>query len=147
MISDKTACRSQIERCRVKGLGLNCTIDPTIPQMIQGDPTRISHILYNLLSNAVKFTNQGCISVEVNRPQFEEEELIEGKLDEWMTISVKDTGIGMNKNHFLYAKNIAEMLDLGANIENADELPLLDPETKQKPEISALTMESGIESR
>eukprot|EP00475_Leptophrys_vorax_P025003 TRINITY_DN3479_c0_g4_i2.p1 TRINITY_DN3479_c0_g4~~TRINITY_DN3479_c0_g4_i2.p1 ORF type:complete len:974 (+),score=326.01 TRINITY_DN3479_c0_g4_i2:186-3107(+) len=36
-------------------------------------------------------------------------------------------------DHLLIAKNMAQMLDLGDDIENADELPLLDPETKQKP--------------
>jgi H+-transporting ATPase len=36
-------------------------------------------------------------------------------------------------DHLLIAKNMAGMLELGENIENADALPLLDPETKQKP--------------
>eukprot|EP00475_Leptophrys_vorax_P025001 TRINITY_DN3479_c0_g3_i1.p1 TRINITY_DN3479_c0_g3~~TRINITY_DN3479_c0_g3_i1.p1 ORF type:complete len:960 (+),score=272.83 TRINITY_DN3479_c0_g3_i1:233-2881(+) len=37
-------------------------------------------------------------------------------------------------DHLLIAKNMANMLEMGDEIENADNLPLLDPETKQKPE-------------
>lgn len=40
-----------------KHIKLNLFIDPELPAIIVGDPTKISQILTNLISNAIKFTN------------------------------------------------------------------------------------------
>ena len=60
----------------------------------RGDPLRLRQILYNLVSNAAKFTEQGQISVRVDR--------IEGAL----RLVVADTGVGIapDKLGLLFAK-------------------------------------------
>ena len=52
---------------------------------IMGDRHRLSQVLKNLLVNAVKFTDNGSISIEAE------------KKDDYILISVKDTGIGISK--------------------------------------------------
>jgi signal transduction histidine kinase/ActR/RegA family two-component response regulator len=55
---------------------------------MHSDSTKVRQILLNLLSNAGKFTDQGHITVQATRA---------GSIsDEWMCISVTDTGIGIS---------------------------------------------------
>jgi signal transduction histidine kinase/DNA-binding response OmpR family regulator len=54
-----------------------------------GDVTRLRQILFNLLSNACKFTENGTITLEVDRKQ------VQGR--DWIQFRVRDTGIGMTK--------------------------------------------------
>jgi signal transduction histidine kinase len=74
-----------------KGLKFNLLIDPDVPKLVSGDPTRLSQVIGNLVSNGVKFTNEGEVSTEV---------LLVGEYD-WgyeISFSIKDTGIGFTKN-------------------------------------------------
>ena len=66
---------------------LNLVFGPThhLPQMIQGDPTRLRQVLANLLSNAIKFTHQGQVTLDVRRT--DDPQVLE--------VSVQDTGIGI----------------------------------------------------
>ena len=73
-----------------KGLELAYVLEPSLPQAIVGDITRLRQILANLLSNAVKFTEVGEVVVTVRPltpdppspfPPFH--------------FSVRDTGIGI----------------------------------------------------
>lgn len=50
-----------------KGLVLTLHIHDAVPQVVMGDPARITQVLNNLLSNAVKFTSQGRIAVSLRR--------------------------------------------------------------------------------
>ncbi|MDH4472873.1 MAG: CheR family methyltransferase [Fluviicola sp.] len=65
--------------------------DPTIPEILVGDPIRLHQILLNLISNAEKFTSSGKITTRFN--------LISGD-DEKVTIefAIEDTGIGIRED-------------------------------------------------
>ncbi|MBA3534018.1 MAG: PAS domain-containing sensor histidine kinase [Ardenticatenales bacterium] len=57
--------------------------------VMYSDLTKVRQILLNLLSNACKFTEQGTVTLVVQRGQAGEEE--------WLRFSVQDTGIGMTE--------------------------------------------------
>jgi signal transduction histidine kinase/DNA-binding response OmpR family regulator len=54
---------------------------------MHADQTKVRQVLFNLLSNACKFTNQGTITLKVDRHHTQD--------GEWMDFCVRDTGIGM----------------------------------------------------
>ncbi len=71
-----------------KNLQLTVYVDPSLPAIVLGDPTRLTQILLNLLSNAIKFTKQGGVTARIE------------KLDETADLVrvrfvVQDTGIGI----------------------------------------------------
>ncbi len=75
-------------RAAEKGLKLTSTFEPDVPAEILGDPGRLRQILVNLVGNAIKFTEQGGISVVVEKLS---------RTSEIITLhfAVKDTGIGI----------------------------------------------------
>ncbi len=72
-----------------KNLKLNVDIDPSMPDLVTSDPTRIRQILINLIGNALKFTKKGSVSVFAEPNFF-------GKSVIGMSFTIKDTGIGMS---------------------------------------------------
>lgn len=75
-------------RATDKGLPLMFTYDPLLPEVLKGDPVRLSQIINNLVSNAIKFTENGYVSVQ---------SLYAAHLANQysVTFSVSDTGIGI----------------------------------------------------
>ena len=53
------------QRAEDKGVTLAVVIDPAVPDMAVGDPTRIRQVLINLLGNGVKFTEAGGVTLRV----------------------------------------------------------------------------------
>jgi signal transduction histidine kinase len=72
-----------------KHLSLQVSIDLQDTEVFT-DPSRLRQILVNLLSNAIKFTESGGVWVRVNPLSADHSDRI--------TISVKDTGIGIAQN-------------------------------------------------
>lgn len=80
-----------VTKMDAKGIELGLYIDPKIPQILIGDPTRLSQVVTNLVSNAVKFTNKdGKITIVA-------EYVKKTGDDVTFKVSVKDSGIGMTK--------------------------------------------------
>ena len=78
-----------------KGLKLNVNIDPSIPSELYGDEVRIKQILVNLLNNAVKYTNEGTITLHMEK-EMESEDKVH------IVFSVADTGIGIKQDSLPY---------------------------------------------
>ncbi|MGB3534556.1 MAG: response regulator [Microcoleaceae cyanobacterium] len=83
-----------------KNLELAYIIDPSIPDMILGDVTRLRQVLVNLLSNAIKFTTAGEVIVSVEAIAMKPTENLDNSeqyLSKWYEIqfAVADTGIGI----------------------------------------------------
>jgi signal transduction histidine kinase/ActR/RegA family two-component response regulator len=79
-----------LSRAEERGLKLTLDIAPSVPAVLSYDPVRIRQCVANLLSNAIKFTEYGSISIRVSAEVRED--------GDWDTsISVTDTGIGMNE--------------------------------------------------
>jgi len=72
-----------------KGNTLEISVSEDL-QTMTSDLTKVRQNLFNLLSNAAKFTENGHITVDVNRV-FEEPD------NPWVHFAVSDTGIGMSE--------------------------------------------------
>ena len=59
--------------------------------VIEADATKLRQTVLNLLSNAAKFTQSGRIDLIVEREEIDNKE--------WVSISVKDTGVGISDEH------------------------------------------------
>jgi len=80
-----------LQKSTEKGLELRISrYDENISRVLLGDPYRINQILLNLIGNSIKFTEQG--SVEISCELMNQTEKTQS-----IRISVRDTGIGMDK--------------------------------------------------
>ena len=77
------------ERAAAKGLELCLEPAADLPRVLVGDPGRIRQVLVNLVTNAVKFSDAGDILVTLGGGPG-------GKAAGTLSISVADTGIGMD---------------------------------------------------
>jgi CheY-like chemotaxis protein len=78
-------------RTKAKNLELIVNIDPSIPEVILGDPYRLNQILFNLVGNAIKFTSEGSITINVLQHSKQDDTI-------YIRFEVKDTGIGIPKD-------------------------------------------------
>ena len=74
---------------QAKSIDLIFSISEGMPEEVTTDARRLKQVIINLLSNALKFTMQGSIQLNID---FEKENNL-------LSVSVKDTGIGIRKNH------------------------------------------------
>ena len=76
------------EPARAKGLGLDLTVEPAVPDRLVGDAGRLRQILGQLLDNAVKFSSAGRIRLTVAAG-------VRTRTALRLCFSVEDSGIGM----------------------------------------------------
>ncbi|MCL1863599.1 MAG: response regulator [Defluviitaleaceae bacterium] len=74
-----------------KDITFEMYVDKNIPVTLVGDSLRIKQIINNLLTNAFKYTESGSIILSLERKEHEKEGYMV------LSLSVKDTGIGMSK--------------------------------------------------
>jgi len=83
--------RTQLQE---KGIRFESIIDPNIPQVVVGDVHKLKQIINNLVSNAKKFTpSGGSVTLSATLRQVEPAHNVC-----YIKFSVKDTGIGINKD-------------------------------------------------
>ncbi|MEO7650381.1 MAG: ATP-binding protein [Bryobacteraceae bacterium] len=78
------------KKAHAKQLELICQLDSNLPQVAEGDCTRLRQLLYQILSNAVKFTHAGEIELQAGCTALADGEFL-------ISVSVRDTGIGIEK--------------------------------------------------
>jgi signal transduction histidine kinase/DNA-binding response OmpR family regulator len=75
-------------RAHEKGLDFVNIIEPDVPSLLKGDPSRLRQIIINLAGNAIKFTDKGEVMVRVD---------LEKEEDAFVTLRfrIRDTGVGI----------------------------------------------------
>lgn len=97
--SFEAAVESYAAKALEDNIDFNIFLDPNLPTVLIGDPTKISQIIVNLVSNAIKFTSKnGEVNVRI-------EKLSESTEGVKIKFSVSDTGIGISNEQ---KKNIFE---------------------------------------
>jgi len=90
------------EKAKEKEVSISLNIETTLPENVSGDIVRVKQIASNILSNAIKFTpKKGHISISV----------VYLKETEYLTCSIKDTGIGISKENCLHIFNSFSQAD------------------------------------
>ena len=64
--------------------------DPSLPEKLVGDPVKLSQILINLIGNSLKFTQNGFVTVRVNKIEEKGETLM-------LHFEIEDDGVGISK--------------------------------------------------
>ncbi len=87
----ESAVESYAAKAAENHIDFKVFLDPTLPTLLIGDPTKISQVIVNLVSNAIKFTStNGEVSVSIKK-LFEDEDKVN------INFEVSDTGIGLTK--------------------------------------------------
>jgi len=84
----ETTLKTLALRADEKGLELLCEIAPEVPEVVQGDSSRLRQVVTNLVGNAIKFTDKGEVALGVRCE-------VEGGGDPLLRFTVSDTGIGI----------------------------------------------------
>ena len=91
-------------RANGKDIELSYRIARSVPQWVNGDPTRIHQVLTNLIGNAIKFTNEGEISITVDCLKENENEVL-------LQFAVSDTGVGIPEESIGFIFDAFEQAD------------------------------------
>ncbi len=79
-----------------KNIEFNINKSDAIPEVFYTDAKKFQQILKNLLSNAFKFTEQGSVSLNINRLHDQHvTSCMQNISPDWLEVSVTDTGIGI----------------------------------------------------
>lgn len=75
-------------KAKEKSIRLSVKTPSNLPEVVSGDPTRLTQILLNLAYNAIKFTERGEVSIQVRVLEQKENSVR-------IRFEVKDTGVGI----------------------------------------------------
>ncbi|HTO91909.1 MAG TPA: response regulator [Candidatus Sulfotelmatobacter sp.] len=78
-----------------KALDFDCQVSHEVPSRLKGDPGRIRQVLFNLGGNAIKFTEEGCVTVRVDRVSEDDARVT-------LKFSVTDTGGGESREELAH---------------------------------------------
>jgi PAS domain S-box-containing protein len=84
----RAACRMLALQAQKKGIELTLDIDAVLPDLVRGDPGRLSQVLLNLGGNAIKFTATGEVVIRARV-------LSTDATGTRVEFAVRDTGIGI----------------------------------------------------
>jgi signal transduction histidine kinase/CheY-like chemotaxis protein len=78
------------ERAREKSISISYSVDPSVPEILIGDTTRLNQVITNLVNNALKFTDKGGVIIHASTKATNEGLMLH--------VSVIDTGIGIRED-------------------------------------------------
>lgn len=71
---------------------LNVVIGKDVPDVLIGDPSKLTQVLLNLIGNAIKFVEKGSIDLRIQAKLSEENQT-------FLTFTIADTGIGISEEN------------------------------------------------
>ena len=77
------------------GLELELVIDPLLPEILIGDPARLSQILYNIVGNSIKFTEKGKVIIVASLKEKEASRI-------WVEFKISDTGYWHSRRKIIF---------------------------------------------
>ncbi len=83
-----SVCTMFHAQAKENGIKLGSHLDHKVPQLVLGDPTRLTQILINLIGNALKFTKEGSIDIHVSALKEESNKV-------FIQFRIRDSGIGI----------------------------------------------------
>ena len=89
----ESVAETLIPNATQKQITLNCFINPSIPDILEGDPVRLRQVLLNLASNAIKFTQATTKKRGLVQIRAEVHSLHANAVD--VMFQVEDDGIGI----------------------------------------------------
>ena len=84
----ESALKALALRAQQKDLELACDIRADVPDLLVGDPGRLTQVLTNLVGNAIKFTERGEVLVVMEPASIDRDAAV-------LHFTVSDTGIGI----------------------------------------------------
>ncbi|WP_394748776.1 ATP-binding protein [Spongiimicrobium salis] len=75
-----------------KEVKLEIDMDTRIPEVLIGDPSKLSQVLLNLIGNAIKFVETGGICLKISLKKENKDQL-------WLAFDITDTGIGISEDN------------------------------------------------
>ena len=94
-------------RAQAKGVELACRIHPDVPDMLLGDPARLTQVVVNLVGNATKFTDRGEIVLEISCESSDAQGVM-------LHFEVRDSGIGIPQDQLDQVFEAFTQVDMSA---------------------------------
>ncbi len=101
--------RVQLEK---KKLDFYMDIDPNLPSALYGDEKRLRQVFLNILDNAVKYTEEGSVTLTVQKEDVDDSEIV-------LKVKIADTGIGIRKEDMEYIYDSFNRIDEKKNMQVA----------------------------
>jgi signal transduction histidine kinase len=79
------------EKCAAKGLELSTDIAHDVPELLLGDPLRLTQVLMNFTANAIKFTERGHVRISAAVHTWSSREVV-------LRLAVSDSGMGITQD-------------------------------------------------
>ncbi len=79
--------KQMLPKAKEQGIELKLEIDDKFPNMIVGDQTRLSQVIFNLIGNAIKFTQYGEVKLKAYVQK-----------NHTLRFEISDTGIGISQD-------------------------------------------------
>ncbi|MDR0818483.1 MAG: response regulator [Oscillospiraceae bacterium] len=90
-----------------KSLAFRHSITDNLPRALYGDPVRVRQVITNVLNNAVKYTQDGYVDFIIS--------MAEKSGQTYLSVCVRDTGIGIRKEDFPKLFGAFEQVDKEKN--------------------------------
>ncbi len=87
----RSSVQSFMPVAQEKGISLEAVVADDIPSQVFGDPMHLRQVLMNLVDNAVKYTEEGRVTVEIEKAESQRPDAAAVKF------VIRDTGIGIPK--------------------------------------------------